>query len=52
VRIWRLADGTPIGDPLELGASVQAVSCHGDEMAIGSLADPHPPSGVSLNRRF
>jgi hypothetical protein len=36
VRIWRLADGSPIGDPLELDTVVQAVGCHGDEKAIGS----------------
>jgi hypothetical protein len=30
VRVWRLADGAPVGEPLHIPESLQDVAVHGD----------------------
>ena len=50
VRVWRLADGTPVGEPLHLPEWVQGVVVHGNiivtatgtDIAIHQLALPRP----------
>ena len=39
VRVWRLADGTPVGPPLELPGSVQSVAVHGKDIVTAAGAD-------------
>ena len=39
VRVWRLADGTPVAPPLELPGSVQSVVVHGDIIVTATGAD-------------
>jgi WD40 repeat protein len=38
VRVWRLADGAPVGEPLDLPESVRDVAVHGE--LIVSAAGP------------
>jgi hypothetical protein len=48
VRVWRLADGTPVGEPLDLLESVRGVAVHGNiivtaagtDIAVHQLAFP------------
>jgi len=50
VRVWRLAEGTPVGDPLNLSQWVQGVVVHGNiivtaagyDLAAHQLAVPRP----------
>jgi len=50
VRVWRLADGTPLVSPLDLSASVGAIAVHGNiivtaaeaDIAVHQLALPRP----------
>jgi WD40 repeat protein len=50
VRVWRLADGAPVGEPLSLPESVAGVTVHGNiivtaagvEIAVHQLALPPP----------
>ena len=50
VRVWRLADGTPLVPPLDLPESVRAVAVHGNiivtaagaDIAVHQLALPQP----------
>jgi hypothetical protein len=50
VRVWRLADGTPVGEPLHLPEWVQGVVVHdniivtatGTDIAVHQLALPRP----------
>ena len=50
VRVWRLADGTPVGEPLHLPESVRGVAVHGNiivtaagsEIAVHQLTLPWP----------
>ena len=46
VQVWRLADGTPVGDPLDLPESVRAVAVHGNVIvtAGGSDIAVHQPA--------
>jgi len=46
VRMWRLADGTPVVLPLDLPASVRAVAVHGDVIVTAAGADitAHQPA--------
>ena len=30
VRVWRLADGTPVAEPLDLSERVQGIAVHGN----------------------
>ena len=39
VRVWRLADGVPVGPPLDLPESVLAVAVHGDFIITTAGAD-------------
>jgi hypothetical protein len=39
VRIWRLADGTPAGEPLHLPELVRAVAVHGNNIVTAAGAD-------------
>jgi WD40 repeat protein len=50
VRVWRLADGTPVGDPLNLSQWAQGVAVHGHsivtaagyDLAVHQLAAQRP----------
>ena len=46
VRVWRLADGTPVVPPLDLPESVQAVAVHGNVIvtATGAVIAIHQPA--------
>jgi len=39
VRVWRLADGTPLVPPLDLSESVRAVAVHGNVIVTAAGAD-------------
>jgi WD40 repeat protein len=39
VRVWRLADGTPLVPPLDLPESVRAVAVHGNVIITAAGAD-------------
>jgi WD40 repeat protein len=39
VRVWRLADGTPVVPPLDLPQSVRAVAVYGDVIITAAGAD-------------
>jgi WD40 repeat protein len=39
VRVWRLADGTPLVPPLDLPESVQAVAIHSNVVITAAGAD-------------
>ncbi len=39
VRVWRLADSTPLVPPLDLPASVRAVAVHGNVIVTAAGAD-------------
>ena len=39
VRMWRIADGTPVVPPRDLPESVQAVAVHGDVIITAAGAD-------------
>jgi hypothetical protein len=39
VRVWRLADGTPLVPPLELCEQVRAVATHGNVIVTAAGAD-------------
>jgi hypothetical protein len=39
VRVWRLADGAPVGEPLDLPELVQAVAIHGNFIITAAGAD-------------
>jgi len=39
MRVWRLADGTPVVPPLDLPESVQAVTIHGIVIVTAAGAD-------------
>jgi len=50
VRVWRLADGTPVGEPLDLTEPVSNIAVQGNvivtaagaEIAVHHLAFPQP----------
>ena len=39
VRVWRLADGTPLVPPLDLAESVEAVAVQGNVIITAARAD-------------
>jgi len=39
VRVWRLADGTPLAPPLDPPESVRAVALHGNVIITAARAD-------------
>ena len=39
VRVWRLADGTPTGPPLDLPESVSGVAVHGNVIVTAAGID-------------
>jgi WD40 repeat protein len=39
VRVWRLADGTPLVPPLHLSQSVHDIAVHGDVIVTAAGAD-------------
>ena len=39
VRVWRLADGTPLVPPLDLPGSVRGVAVHGNVIITAAGAD-------------
>jgi hypothetical protein len=39
VRVWRLADGTPVGQPLNLPVSTRAVAIYGNVIVTASGPD-------------
>ena len=46
VRVWRLADGTPLAHRLQLSESVQGIALHGDIIvtAAGQDIAVHQPA--------
>jgi WD40 repeat protein len=45
VRVWRLADGTPLVPPLDLSQKVRSVAAHGDVIVTAAgpeIAVHHP----------
>ena len=50
VRVWRLADGAPVGEPLDLPESVRAVAVHGELIVSAAGADiaVHQPASPRL----
>ena len=50
VRVWRLADGTPVGEPLDLPESVRDVAVHGNVIVTAAGADiaVHQPAVAAL----
>jgi WD40 repeat protein len=39
VRVWRLADGTPVGVPLDLSEPVEGIALHGDIIVTAAGRD-------------
>ena len=46
IRVWRLADGTPLGPPPDLPEPVQAIAIHGDVIiaSAGAYIAVHQPA--------